>query len=741
MNSKHYQSKRISLLLAGVLIFLSGCGAGGDGAAVNETTGAKGRYVENEVTLPDAIKDKAIVQIAEWDGRLRILLSGEEVGAAAGETTFQEWEYDGTEFVEVTEAWLRQLSAPGRQYLSAKILRNKDERETSYFYALYKEGEEDYKGHLWKVSGDSLTEITPEKWQERNDYGFYDYPMDIALADGTLVGNIYGTLDFYQAEDGKLIRQTPLTGQYLETVATWGGQYYLMESTDGQTVTSVNAFAAKDDSEAGRIPFSQEAISFNFISIIEDGTILLGNGDGFFRCRQGENSFEKLMAGVDTSLGRIDIWCQAVTALPDGSFYAAYMNESQAGILMRYVYDPEAVNEVTETLALYSVEESFLLQQAAVLFHKEHPEVMIEVETEVSFDDKFQGNVDYRQIYQELNTKLIAGEAADILVMDNLNQDALIEKGLLVDINDIVVPLEQDGQLLENITGSYLREDGKRYMVPLGFSMVLAVGREIDIAQMADMPALAGTLSSEQESLMGPLTPDELLDRFFPYFCRDLIQNNELNQEVLKTNLEYLKIIGENSGILSGRSDMERPSNIFDIASTARLVLEENTGFNDAMLPIAAATLVNGSYTAFDNTFYPKLEIGINAASEHVETAKEFIAFALSRQIQDHDYYQGYPVHADSLEFQSQADRSMAEAYTTIAVGDGGEQEFAIGQYGEQDAGKLLEACHSVNRIAGIDETVRDKILASLPAYLDGTIQLEEAAQAITGELRMYLQE
>ena len=39
--------------------------------------------------------------------------------------------------------------------------------------------------------------------------------------------------------------------------------------------------------------------------------------------------------------------------------------------------------------------------------------------------------------------------------------------------------LEESGDLLTNIMSCYVREDGKRYVVPLQFSFDLAMGRDI----------------------------------------------------------------------------------------------------------------------------------------------------------------------------------------------------------------------------------------------------------------------
>ena len=149
-------------------------------------------------------------------------------------------------------------------------------------------------------------------------------------------------------------------------------------------------------------------------------------------------------------------------------------------------------------------------------YHKEHPEVMIRIQAAVSMNDKYSSTPDYQQIYQDLNTSLTSGEGPDLMVMDHLKLDNYASKGLLMDLQDILTPLEEDGTVLTNITTAYREESGARVAVPLQFGLLLAVGRDLKPEQMNSMEAIAQAVDGQKENYLGDRTCEELVDEFYP---------------------------------------------------------------------------------------------------------------------------------------------------------------------------------------------------------------------------------
>lgn len=740
----------LATCMAIVMGLLTGCGKKNDlQIAASPDEVQKGRYVETELSLPEEWKDKNISQIFRSGDELHFLVAG----GPEGQVSLEEWKLgEGDTLTEVTKDWLKALPEGKGLESSDSFTLLQDTEGNQYLYGNCYRDEESSSAHLWKETDGSALDITPQKWLEPMDmdgYRFYDTPQYVALTeDGLLVGLSYFSLDVVLAQDGSLVssqESDSLTDSGSLSDNQWvsavGDTLYLAQADEQGSVNGLLQMQLDGNNGAkakGVIPFSQDSYSSAYFSVLGDGTVYAADADGFFRCDAGDTNWQKLLEGIDTSFSMSDQWCRDIVALSDGSVYAWFGSESGDKIMI-YRYDPDAVTEVTEELTLYTVEESFFLQQAAVQYHKQHPEVLIHVDAAISMTDKYSGNADYQQIYQDLNTSLTSGNGPDLMVMDHLKLDTYASKGLLLDLQEILQPMEEDGTLLSNITTVYQEADGRRYAVPLQFGLLLAVGRDVQPEEMSSMDAIAKAVSGKTESYMGDRTCGELVEEFYPLIVDDILQNRQVNRDTLRPWLEDLKKIADNCGILPSRKE-GRAANIWDLGSDVKLVLQETDGFNQAMTPYAVAELLNANVVSVENAFYPKMVIGINSRSEHVEIAKDFLRFALSEELQSVDTYEGFPVNAKALETQAAADRSMAEAYTTYDI-DGSTAEFAIKAYSEETANHLMELCKAATLCLKEDTQIETSLTESLQAYLNGQASVEEAMDAVEGSLKMYLAE
>lgn len=720
-------------LCAGILAATcAGCGKSESADnAISEPQ--KGRWVETEEILPEELEEWTLQELSTVGNEIRLTAVKQE----NGETVLSEWALGEDGFTDVTQDWLSSVALPDVDWLEVSLLQ--DGNGVQYLYAGYAaDGEEDYKGHLWKGSGTEARDITPEKWTVPNpDWGMYERLVGMAaLEDGKLVCVSYTSIDILSGEDGSVLQSEPLSKQYEGNMASDGEHVYLC----AQEGSGCRIEKRKGGAGAGAssISFPTESSGIPQFCVKEDSTMVAAGPEGLFSCQAGQEDWEKLLDGSETDFALTELWCTSMAALEDGRIYGLFRQSGGGAKLNRYEYDPDAVIEVKEHLKLYSVYESSLLQQASVMYHREHPEVLITID--YTYPSYYYDETDYNAVYQELNTRLMGEDAPDILVMDHLDMDSFIDKGLLVDIGNLVEPLEESGALLSGVTGAYAREDGSRYIVPLQFGFYMALGRDIGETDMASLEALADFLSKKGESYLGPQTTGELVDRFYPYFCRDIVMDKQLDKEALSGKLECLKAIADNCGMIESREKDERAFNVWDLASGAKLALEEANGFKDCMFPLAMADYIQGRFTAYEDSFIPSLQTGICAKSPYQETAKDFLRLALSASVQDTDYYKGFPVNLASLEKQAHEDRTEAQAETTIEA-DGGEVEFIIRCYPDEIADRLLAICKGLDSPMKEDGKIREVLIESLDGYLKGTQDKETALQKIEDGLKMYLAE
>lgn len=729
---RHVRSIAVSLSLAVLVGALGGCGKKEtkDNGAEQQR---KGRWVETREELPEELVPWNLRQMFSAGGEVHLLASRQE----NGKTVFSEWAGQGEVFTDVTQGWLASVELPCEEVVGVTLTQSGD--GTQYLAANYALPEEtSYRSCLWKNDAGQAKDITPEKWTVPNEeWCMYESLRGIAaLEDGSLFALTYTSMDLLSGEDGNVLESEEVSAQYNDTVVSDGENIYLC-ATENPGM-QIEKRQGSPGGSVTKIDFPTDSAYGANICATEEGSLIVAGTDGIFRRRAEADAWEKLLDGPETDFAMSDCWCAGLAVQEDGSIYALFQESGGGARLNRYAYDPEAVVEIEEELHLYTVYESPLLQQAAVMYHREHPEVAITIQYAYSAYDS--GEADYNAVYQELNTLLMGEDAPDILVLDGLDMDSFMKKGLLADIGEAVGPMEERGELLSGITGNYIQEDGKRYIVPLQFGFNMALGRDIEAENMASLEALADFLSGTEENYLGPQTVGELVDKFYPYFCGDIVKEKQLDREALGGRLECLKKIADSCGIVESRGKGERAYSMWDLASGAKLAFSQATGFKNCMFPIAIVDYIQGSFAAYENSFLPLLQTGICAKSRYQDTAMDFLRLALSESVQDKDHYLGFPVNLASLEKQAHEDRSESEAFTSIEA-EGGEVEFAIRQYSDETAEALLAICKALDKPAAEDAKIREVLIEALGAYLEGSQTNEATVQRIEDGLKMYLAE
>ncbi len=728
----------VFLGLSLLLVSFGGCGAQG-GTPEDVQAPQRGRYVEREVEMPEEWSDLAVKQIFTVEDRVHLLTAEQQ----EGKTLLKEWEENDGTFTDVTKGWLDAVDLVCEDWADVKLLQG---NERQYLFARLINEQGSYQGYLWREEDGAAVDITPEKWSVPDEaWGTYEYIQGItALDNGALAAVSYRYIDLINGEDGSIQDSQEIAADYGETVFGDGENLYLttLDRSGSGNVSGLEKRAGGRRDAPVEIELPVKSMGGILICALKDGTLVTAGTEGIFRYNAVSEEWEKLLEGAETDFALTTRWCTGLTALSDGRVYALFREDGGGTSLMEYVYDPDAVTEITKRLTLYTVWDNPMLQQAAVLYHKGHPDTLITVECAYTNEDKYSDKApDYNQVYQNLNTRLMGEEAPDILVMDHLNAQNYVQKGLLADIGQVVGPLEESGGLLENITGAYVQEDGSRYLVPLMFGFPMAIGRDITKQDMDSLDSLAEFLAGKQESYMGPMTAGELTDRFYPYFCDQLVKDNALDREALGEILKELKAVADNSGTVEERGQDERPYNIWDLTSQAKCVIEPADGFWDCMTLMAIRDYIQGEFTCYENCFEPHLVTGINARSAYLDTAMDFLGFALSKEAQDTEFYSGFPVNREALESLAASDRSDLAMETAIETDDGGMEEFVIGDFSQETARELVEICERLERPAVEDSKIREELAAALPGYLDGSRSLEETLDAVEGGLKMYLAE
>ncbi len=730
-------AKRITaiLLTACLVLGLAGCGKEGQ---TKETSAETGRYVEKQIELPDNINASRIFQVSKADDKLLLYT----VENQAGQFSFASSLYEDGAFKTVTPDWLAGLSFKEdqmNQYVNRKVIENVGGK--SYFYTILTENES-WIGHLYcSTDGKTTQEITPADWLiENEEYHFYECPQDIVvLEDGTLIAYFSYMIRIYDAATYTMTKEIMLDGQHSEQIYADKDSYYLIAQSDYLEFKGVERYQPTSDKPIETFTTDTPIGSGNYLDLLSDGSIALTGKDGILQRDAASGQWTQVMNGIYASFGLESMWCGGMAALDSGLYYALFHDETENAVLMEYSYDPNAVQKPETTLTVYSVYDNAVLNQAAAMYSKQNPSVLVEVESSIAYGEE--QSADMNAILQSLNTKLIAGEGADILVLDGLDTDSFVEKGLLTDISEQINPMVQDGTLLKNITDSYLTEDGKMYMVPLKFSMNLLIGDKLDATKAGTMQGMAQEIAKQDEPVFGPMTAQDFANDFAPYIVQDIVDGKVLNKEKLSENLEYMKVIAENGGFIDAYDENTYKWNIWDVPAVGGAAFYDAAGFLQSMFPMAIVKFANCTFTSFNNSFKPVGQMSINASCKNMDVANDFLKYALSFPIQDGDYYDGFPINVEALENQITKDRTNYAAETSIETEDGSYVQFIIDAITPENAQKLVELCKQVDQKVVTDAKIQEVIAQELPAYVNGSNSLEDTVNKIEKGLNMYLAE
>ncbi len=457
---------------------------------------------------------------------------------------------------------------------------------------------------------------------------------------------------------------------------------------------------------------------------------------GLYKC-SAEGEWSKLAAGSYTSLALGNMWCSGMTALDSGVFYALLEEDSEK-FLMEYAYDPEMPLTPATVLTVYTVYDNATLKQAAAMYTKEHPDVLVEVEVGIPYEEM--ETADLNTVLQNLNTRLLAGQGTDLMVLDGLHVSSFVEKGMLADISDVVTPMSENGEILKNIADDYTQADGSVYMIPLRYSMRLLLSGTIDTKEAGSVEGLAKILG-QQALAMGPMTVSDMVDIYMPYMVSDIVKDKKLDKEALAKCLEALKIIAGSYNMMEKYTEDTMSYQSWDLTMGADAVFCDAAGFLGSMMPLAIVNEVKGNYSSFENAYNPIGEIGINKATPYLEQAKDFLRYALSVQVQEGDFYDGFPVNEEALTRLGEKDRSNYEVYTMIQLPGGVIKDFTVGAQSKEDCDRIIELCRGLNKKVVDDAQINLVISDVLSSYLDGSSSLEDTIDKIDRGLNMYLAE
>lgn len=339
--------------------------------------------------------------------------------------------------------------------------------------------------------------------------------------------------------------------------------------------------------------------------------------------------------------------------------------------LLRYDYDPSLVPPETRTLTVYSLEENPTVRQAVLQCMLEHPEL------EVQYEVGIQEGLEKEDAVKQLNTRLLAGDAPGVLLLDGLPVDSLVEQGLLADLSSLVdtgglYPAARAGE-----------QDGKLWYVAgrVKLPLLLAAGYEppesLDqLAQAVESGPQLHTQSTLPARAVLGQPPAQIAAALLPGMRDKLLHGGQIDRAALEG---FYTLVGRlcsavgpqireqfwQSEAMEGKCGLEGLS----VQTSGLLFFPENAAAGleilDSLANMCDAFYLKDNGGAVDlgqhcvrgipgaeGVYLPSVMAGIPAGQEENADAALFLQTLLGHPVQQYELGDGLPVRPESLQSQ-----------------------------------------------------------------------------------------
>lgn len=713
-----------------------------------EGEAAKGRYVETEIELPEPLKEASHLDSFKGkDGRLELVAY--RYKDEGQNTEYFHYYYDGSAWGEVEQNYAQWAAESGIDIV----------KMTYGMDGLYYVGgrDDDYVFHLYQLQENGASvELLADVFKPQNGRTYGLSPDAIGInSKGEILISSQSEAVIYQA-DGTRLHTFPQ-----DFSGSVDSRTMYVSEADYMTIVNneIVRYSLENGQIAKTIPCSllnsQGSETSGVLFLDDENGVYLAGETGVSHIHDGGTIWETLIDGSITALGMRSIYLNGFFAGNQDDFYGVFTSELGKDMLLyHYVYDPDVASEPPTILSIYALEDNSTIRQAASVLQKQNPDIRIDFRTADGVGDQTIES----DIIRSLNTELLNGKGADILVLDGLPYEAYKEKGVLVDMNELFAEIHQKTPLLDSVVSRFTEEGGAVYRMPARIRVPVLYGDQAAcqrlLSSMEDIMAYQG-----EKPLLTSSDYETLLRIVAHIYDQDLFGDNMegLNQENLITYLNAVRIMGEKSGLTSVSGE-EPPQNSVKAAGVATFKLSgmnldelsfdeglsacsiaELNSLSSSLLPCAILNKHPGmEFQTIHDMYIPSTMVGINAASGKKEAAAEFIQVLYSMEIQQVEFMDGFPVHKEALASWIDMDK---DGYS-VCIGNSDGSYTLGGEWPDKPQREMIIGLvYSLTKGVIVDETIMRMIIDGSKEYLEGRVTVEQASQAISQKVRLHLAE
>lgn len=497
----------------------------------------------------------------------------------------------------------------------------------------------------------------------------------------------------------------------------------------------------------------------------KDGKILAASHDGIVSHVQGGTVMEQLADGALTSLGNPSQEPEQMFVLDDGTIVILYGN----GELDSYSYDAQALTVPDRQLTVYSLYDNITVRQAIHAFRKSNQDVYVKVVNGLSGED----GVTESDAIQNLNTELLAGKGPDVILLDGMPIDSYIEKGMLLELNDIVAQVKENSSFFSNIMEAYGKNDSL-YTLPIRYTLPILMGETSRISGINDLETLADALEQMassgkwNETVFGTYDESELMQRLWTVCAGAWVKDGKTaDQQAIVQFLKQAKRIYEAEQ--KNLDDTERNRHQEVLKSFKKYDMDYETSdmqLNEMLM--GKQGVVAGLFKSMSDVrsmfsimnkekkygwqtwqaqqgrvFVPSGLVGISSGASDMELAGEFVKTLLGTEVQQKDLGDGFPVNKDAFAEFCKDPNPESQISISVKGSDESGNSFDLDLVWptKEQLGQLEKMIEELEHPSNTMDGIREEIFRIGGGALSGEKEIEACAQEIYEKIRLFYEE
>ncbi len=515
---------------------------------------------------------------------------------------------------------------------------------------------------------------------------------------------------------------------------------------------------------------------YAFFGTEDENAVYIAGGKGLHRHVIGGAAVEQVIEPGLSSFGNPSRDIVHAIALENEEFLAQFSD----GAVVKFYYDETVPTVPSDRLSVYSLKGNDTVRQAIAAYQTANPGVFVEYEAALDAD-----GITREDALKNLSTRLLNGEGPDVLILDEMPIDTYVEKGILMDMSDIVTEVKNSDGLYENVVEPFVT-DGKIYVVPMEFQLPLVMGDNRYVEQSRTYEGYAQAVEALRgENPEGMIISDcneQGITRRFLDVCAPAWKNEDgsINEKNIRAFMEQTKKIfdAQMSGLTQKQMSEynDNVSRVFQSGGSGqqdeidwlfywKMIEAGDFMYHDVKMSSGTAYSMdkfaeslsmprnegceNISIGLFDGqsegVYMAETLTGINAQSKNAEAAKSFVKLMLSEEIQT-STFRGLPINKAAFETAlSQYDDTLEneEAYMMYGGSDQEGNSWFWESWWLDDAQKqqVRDWAAQAKTPHITDVTLEDAVESACTEYLKGRLSLDDAVSQVRSSTAIYMSE